>query len=42
MKDFDKHKDKKCTCLVENLKCKLHNKDDSGSASVVRVSYKKG
>ncbi|PSN39554.1 hypothetical protein C0J52_17520 [Blattella germanica] len=38
-KDFNKHKDNKCTC-VENLKCELHNKDESGRSSVARVSYK--
>ena len=38
-KDFNKHKDNKCTC-VDNLKFELHNKDVSGHTSIARVSYK--
>ena len=40
MKDFDKYKDNKRTCVVEHLKRELHNKHERGHASVVRVSYR--
>ena len=39
MKDFYKYQDNKHTCIVENLKRKVHNKDESVHTSVVSVSY---
>ena len=41
MKDLDNYNDNECTCVVKNLKCELHNKEESGDAIVVEVSYVK-
>ena len=40
VKYFDKHKDKELTCVVENMKREVHNKDEIGRVSVPSVRYK--